>query len=283
VPNDSNGVPIQETDQQNAAGYASAWGLHHRKSPASPWAGTLFNYDIQNDFGGVWYNLKTGGWNRLSYFQVAKMFGGSVQSNTPPVITGMAVTPDTNVPAGGQFTVSVNVSDPNNDPMRYNLMLSSKYVDGSTGLQYATFTQAGPGTFTVTAPTTLGVWKVYVYVYDGQGNVGHPDRVVQCRGAAGQREPTWPSASRPRRPPTRPRALGPPIRPATRTDGNDATRWASAWSDPQWLQVDLGQVTTINHIQLVWESAYAQPIRSRCRTTARTGRPSTPRPAGRAA
>jgi hypothetical protein len=24
----------------------------------------------------------------------------------------------------------------------------------------------------VTAPQKVGVWKVYVYVYDGQGNVG---------------------------------------------------------------------------------------------------------------
>ena len=78
----------------------------------------------------------------------------------------------TSVPAGGQFNVNINVSDPNGDPMRYNLMLTSKYVNKSTGLQYATFTQTGTGSFMVTAPQKVGVWKVYVYVYDGQGNVG---------------------------------------------------------------------------------------------------------------
>jgi hypothetical protein len=40
-------------------------------------------------------------------------------------------------------------------------------------------------------------------------------------------------------------------------DGNPATRWSSAFSDPQWLRVDLGSVVTICQVVLVWEAAYA--------------------------
>lgn len=40
-------------------------------------------------------------------------------------------------------------------------------------------------------------------------------------------------------------------------DGNTGTRWSSAFSDPQWLQVDLGSSTTINKVVLNWEAAYA--------------------------
>jgi beta-glucanase (GH16 family) len=42
------------------------------------------------------------------------------------------------------------------------------------------------------------------------------------------------------------------------TDGNAATRWSSAFSDPQWLQVDLGQSYNVSHVQLNWEAAYAK-------------------------
>ncbi len=42
------------------------------------------------------------------------------------------------------------------------------------------------------------------------------------------------------------------------TDGNTGSRWSSAFSDPQWLQVDLGAVHQINHVQLNWEAAYAK-------------------------
>ncbi|GLY32261.1 hypothetical protein Kisp02_56260 [Kineosporia sp. NBRC 101731] len=40
-------------------------------------------------------------------------------------------------------------------------------------------------------------------------------------------------------------------------DGDAGTRWSSAFSDPQWLQVDLGSTQTISQIQLNWEAAYA--------------------------
>ena len=40
-------------------------------------------------------------------------------------------------------------------------------------------------------------------------------------------------------------------------DGNTGTRWSSAFSDPQWLQVDLGSSQTICEVTLDWEAAYA--------------------------
>ncbi len=40
-------------------------------------------------------------------------------------------------------------------------------------------------------------------------------------------------------------------------DGNTGTRWSSGFSDPQWLQVDLGSAATISQVVLRWEAAYA--------------------------
>ncbi|SDZ17211.1 F5/8 type C domain-containing protein [Micromonospora pattaloongensis] len=41
-------------------------------------------------------------------------------------------------------------------------------------------------------------------------------------------------------------------------DGNTGTRWSSAFSDPQWLQVDLGARATISQVTLRWETAYGR-------------------------
>src|ERR1700689_3453117 len=41
------------------------------------------------------------------------------------------------------------------------------------------------------------------------------------------------------------------------TDGDPGTRWSSASSDPQWLEVDLGTPTAICSVGLLWEAAYA--------------------------
>nr|WP_281167412.1 carbohydrate-binding protein [Catelliglobosispora koreensis] len=39
-------------------------------------------------------------------------------------------------------------------------------------------------------------------------------------------------------------------------DASATTRWSSLFSDPQWIQVDLGQNYNINRVRLVWEAAY---------------------------
>ena len=44
---------------------------------------------------------------------------------------------------------------------------------------------------------------------------------------------------------------------ANAVDGNTGTRWSSDFSDPQWLEVDLGAAHPITKIVLDWETAYA--------------------------
>ncbi|GAA0955730.1 discoidin domain-containing protein [Kribbella koreensis] len=45
---------------------------------------------------------------------------------------------------------------------------------------------------------------------------------------------------------------------AAAVDGNTATRWSSAASDPQWIQVDLGSTSAISQVVLNWEAAYGK-------------------------
>lgn len=40
-------------------------------------------------------------------------------------------------------------------------------------------------------------------------------------------------------------------------DGDATTRWSSTFSDPQWLQVDLGATYTLDEVKITWEDAYA--------------------------
>jgi hypothetical protein len=255
VPNDANGVPQQDTDQQSAAGYATAWNCITSASGVALGA-TLFSYGLENDFGGIWFNLITGGWRRLSYYQVSQLYGGQNPANRAPVISSMTVGNAGAVPAGGTFTVNVAATSPSGAPLRYGVNFSSKYVDSATALQGATFTANG-GTLTVTAPRKIGVWKVNVYVFDGQGDAGIqtasfkvvPPPVNGTNVALGK--PTTASSYQTT-------GTGAPYPPSNATDGNLATRWATDWSDPQWIQVDLGQTTTIRHVQLAWESAYGQ-------------------------
>ncbi|WP_248962797.1 discoidin domain-containing protein [Sphaerisporangium perillae] len=44
-------------------------------------------------------------------------------------------------------------------------------------------------------------------------------------------------------------------------DGNTGTRWSSAFSDPQWIQVDLGATATVSQVVLNWEAAYGKAFK----------------------
>ena len=45
---------------------------------------------------------------------------------------------------------------------------------------------------------------------------------------------------------------------ANATDGNQNTRWSSQFSDPQWLEVDLGSTQSICQVVLHWETAFGK-------------------------
>jgi hypothetical protein len=51
-------------------------------------------------------------------------------------------------------------------------------------------------------------------------------------------------------------------------DGNAGTRWSSAFSDPQWIQVDLGSIQTVCQVVLQWEAAYATAFQIQVSDTA---------------
>jgi hypothetical protein len=257
VPNDVNGVPTEPTDLQKRDGYTASWNAVNAH-PKVDLGVTEFHYGIENDFGGIWLNTFTGGWKRLGYAALQKAYTGQAPANTAPEINSMTVSNQTAVPAGGTFTVNAGVTDPNGDYIRYNLMYSNKYVSGGgTGLLNVDFTDNGNGSFTVKAPDQLGVWKVYVYAYDGQGNVGIETKSIKVV------PPTVPGTNLAKGKTAtassyQPTGTNGPQLPSYAVDGDYNTRWASEWVDTAWLQVDLGSVQSFNHVQLAWEAAYAK-------------------------
>jgi hypothetical protein len=268
VPDDVNGVPSEPTDVQKRDGYTRAWDCITGHAGVS-FGGTLFHYGTEYDFGAVWFNLTPAGKKRLSFYAVQRAFGGASPANTPPVITAMNL--PTSVPAGARLTVDVAVSDPNGDPITWSAAFNSKYVDNSGGLGF-TPVQVDGNRLTVTAPDRLGVWKVYVMAEDGRGNIGIETKSVRVVAP----QPAGVNVARGK--PTAASSYqqvgdGAPFPPANAVDGNAGTRWATDWSDPQWLRVDLGAVTTFQHVQLVWEGAYGRAYEIQVSDDGATWRP----------
>ncbi|TPQ22112.1 hypothetical protein FGD71_011490 [Streptomyces sporangiiformans] len=49
--------------------------------------------------------------------------------------------------------------------------------------------------------------------------------------------------------------------PGRAVDGQSDTRWASDWSDAQWLKLDLGSASQVSRVTLNWERAYGKAYR----------------------
>jgi len=60
------------------------------------------------------------------------------------------------------------------------------------------------------------------------------------------------------------------LAPQYAVDGNVGTRWSSAHSDNQWIQVDLGSSQPITRVRLNWEAAYSAAYRIQTSTTGST-------------
>ncbi|MFB6726670.1 discoidin domain-containing protein [Kribbella sp. NPDC056345] len=257
VPNDANGVPDQPTDLQKRDGYLQAWNCITGHAGVALGA-TLFHYGSENDFGAVWFNITPGNEKSLAWYAIRQAFGGPGGGNTPPVITNMTLSRTTDVPAGGTISVNVAVTDPDGDLLSHDFKVNGKYIDGSGALVGTP--SSGNGPFTVTVPQRLGVWKLYDYVRDGRGHVSIETR--SFRVVAPPVEGTNIARGKPATASSyQQTGNGAPFPPSNVTDGNNATRWASDWADPQWVQVDLGQVTSFDRIQLIWEGAFAREYR----------------------
>jgi hypothetical protein len=59
-------------------------------------------------------------------------------------------------------------------------------------------------------------------------------------------------------------------------DGDTGTRWSSAFSDPQWLQVDLGATASITQVVLNWEAARAATFKIQVSANGTTWTDATP-------
>jgi hypothetical protein len=174
-PQDANGQTLQPSDTATAQHYVDAWNSI-LDAKGEDLGGAMFHYTNETDIQATWFSINPGGLTRASYYALASIWGGSVGSDRPPVVSSMTV-PAT-VTAGRPFTISAPATDPDGDAMTWSVEDTSSTL---AELVHATTvaSSGANGTLTVTAPTQTGVWRFYVYVTDGHGNVDIESRTLK--------------------------------------------------------------------------------------------------------
>ncbi|MEV0414150.1 family 20 glycosylhydrolase [Streptomyces sp. NPDC050448] len=95
--------------------------------------------------------------------------------------------------------------------------------------------------------------------------------------AAVGHNPAWPGLAQPgnlarNRPTTASSTETADFPASSATDGDPGTRWSSGYSDPQWLQVDLGSGQAVSRVVLRWEAAYGKAFQIQLSDDAATWR-----------
>jgi len=173
----------------------------------------------------------------------------------------LTVTPATaSVPAGpsglistsGTGTVTLHWTAASGGPTSYSIYRGTM-SDGEATTPVATVS----GTTTSFTDTGLTSNDTYFYNVAANNSTGTSPDSNEILATPGVVLPSW-----------RNLALNQPAyassiqgtgTPATAAvDDNFNSRWSSAFSDPQWLAIDLGATHTINQVVLAWESAYGK-------------------------
>jgi hypothetical protein len=169
-------------------------------------------------------------------------------------------------PSGGGTGNTVSVSAPGNQSATVGTATSLQIhaTDSASG-QTLTYSATGlPAGLSINAssglisgtPTAAGTSNVTVTARDGTGATGSTafTWTVTGGGSGGTCGTTNVALNKTATASSTENAGG---AAANAVDGNTGTRWSSGFSDPQWLQVDLGSVQSICKVTLNWEAAYA--------------------------
>jgi beta-glucosidase len=119
-------------------------------------------------------------------------------------------------------------------------------ISASTGTISGTATTAGSRTVTVTATDTTGATGSVAFLWTATPASGGGGTTCGTTNVALGKTATASAIEN----------TGTPASAAV--DGSTSTRWSSPFSDPQWLQIDLGSTQSICQVTLNWETASAQ-------------------------
>lgn len=181
VQRDQNGVSIDQPDQAKAAVYRNMT-KEMINFKGYNLGGFAFHLGETSRESLTWWNINYKIFKRASFWELYKIYTGGKLSNKPPRITNFRLSKINKIAPGETLNISAEAVDVDSNPLDYTFAVST-VREGI--LQYyvneevlAQFTCEGVN-FKMTAPAEKGVYRVYVFVNDGYGNIAAANRSIK--------------------------------------------------------------------------------------------------------
>jgi hypothetical protein len=181
------GAPIEPTSSEKAAHYRKVFGAVIEAHSDHILGSYAFLWGQKQERTPTWYGMFLESGEETEAVDVMHLaWSGDWPDNRSPGIDSLTLDSKTAeqsvmLKVGGNYQARVASSDPDGDKLVYRWEImresSAKQVGGDkeyipevlTGLIEA----ADDGTAYVRAPEEVGTYRLFVYVYDGQGHAGH--------------------------------------------------------------------------------------------------------------
>jgi len=178
VKKDSNGASEEEPDQGKAANYRNMtkeiMGFKGYNI-----GGFAFHLGETTQESLTWWNINHKLLKKASFWELYKIYTGSKPSNLPPRITTLKLSKTKNILPGETVEITAEASDNDSNPLDYSFVVSTAeegvlqyYVNQEVPVKVE-----NSGTkFMMTAPCDKGLYRLYLFINDGYGNVAAANR-----------------------------------------------------------------------------------------------------------
>ena len=181
------GAPIEQNSSEKAANYLRSYDIAIASNPTQIMGSFVFLWGQKQERTPTWYGLFLADGAETEAIDVMHyIWNGEWPANRAPVVEGMFLdersAPDNvTLAADAIYEARIVATDPDQDTLRYRweIMRESEATQEGGDLEEVPERIDGRidapdrDRVRVTAPTGQGAYRLFAYVYDGQGNAGH--------------------------------------------------------------------------------------------------------------
>lgn len=184
VPTTEWGASIEQTSTEKAASYQLRYEKGIANDPEMCIGSYVFLWGAKQETTGTWYGLFLEDGTETAVMDVLEyVWSGEWPENRSPQLTEVTLNGLTRYDSpylqpGGIGAIRVEASDPDGDPLEYVWELLPESTDIRSGgdaeakpeaMRFRTLKQE-PGLLEFRAPVQEGPYRMFLYIYDGNGN-----------------------------------------------------------------------------------------------------------------
>jgi hypothetical protein len=187
VPKTEWGAPIEQNSSEKAASYRRSYYQAIASDPAHAIGSYVFLWGQKQERTPTWYGMFLADGSETEVIDVMHyIWNGAWPANRSPGISDLrldsgSARDNVTLAAGERYAASVAARDPEDDPLTYRWEIMRESEATQTGGDKEDVPQSLPGLISapragqaeVQAPAEAGAYRLYVYVYDGQGHAAH--------------------------------------------------------------------------------------------------------------